>query len=220
MPLRATTQFRRQLRSAVGVAILSRMQPNRLIASAPLQLLVGAVAAAAAVLGSYLFAIQQNDGDVVIVSNPASVEIAVEIRGEVAKPGVYRLPEDARFFDLLSAAGGAGESADLSSHNLARRLVDAEIVMIQPVSSASPVPDHIRAGEDAGSGSIAYRVNVNTASQAELEALPGIGPVIAQRIINYRLANGPFQTESDLANVEGVSTALLADIQSLITFGP
>jgi competence protein ComEA len=195
------------------------MHRNRLLASAPLLVVASAVVAATAVVASFLLAARQNDGDVIILSNPASVEIAVEVRGEVANPGVYRLPEDARLIDLLEAAGGATQAADLAAHNLARRIDDAEIVTILPVSAASPVAIVATVEIDDGN-SLAYRVNINSASRAELEALPGIGPVIAQRIIDYRVAHGPFRSAADLAEVEGVSESLLADIENLITIGP
>jgi competence protein ComEA len=199
--------------------MLLRMHPNRLLASPPLLVLASAVVAATAVVASFLLAARQNDGDVVILSNPAVVEIAVEVRGEVANPGVYRLPEDARLIDLLDAAGGATREADLAAHNLARRIDDAEIVTILPVSAASPVAIVATVEIDDGN-SLAYRVNINSASRAELEALPGIGPVIAQRIIDYRLAHGPYRSAADLAEVEGVSESLLAEIEDLITIGP
>jgi competence protein ComEA len=199
--------------------MLLRMHRNRLLASAPLLVVASAVVAATAVVASFLLAARQNDGDVIILSNPASVEIAVEVRGEVANPGVYRLPEDARLIDLLEAAGGATQAADLAAHNLARRIDDAEIVTILPVSAASPVAIVATVEIDDGN-SLAYRVNINSASRAELEALPGIGPVIAQRIIDYRVAHGPFRSAADLAEVEGVSESLLADIENLITIGP
>jgi competence protein ComEA len=196
------------------------MHPTRQVFSPPLAVLVGAIIACAAVAISLLPITRSEDGDVIIIANPTVSEVVVEIRGEVRAAGVYRLPEDARVGDLLEAAGGANENADLTSLNLARRLVDAEQIVILPRRSATPLgPDKVAPGSDSPQG-VTYRVNINTASSAELESLPGIGPVIADRIVEYRINHGPFTDISDLTRVDGISDNLLADIRSLITVGP
>ena len=98
-----------------------------------------AIAMFAAVISSFIISGRSNDGDVVIVSDPAAFEIAVEVRGAVQTPGVYRLSQDARLDELLIAAGGANADADLAPHNLARRLDDAEVVVIERIGPATPV---------------------------------------------------------------------------------
>jgi competence protein ComEA len=195
------------------------MQSSRFNVSPPGAMLIGAILMCVAAAASLLIVTRAKDGDVVIISDPSSFEIVVEIRGAVHSPGVYRLPDDARLNDLLTAAGGVSDGADLTSHNLARRLVDAEIVVIGRLGTATPIVA-VQSDEPDNPQSIAFRVNINTASQAELESLPGIGPVIAQRIIDYRVTNGPYVMIADLARVEGVSDRLLADIENLITAGP
>jgi len=195
------------------------MQSSRLKLSPAGAILIGAILMCVAVAASLLIVTNSNDGDVVVIANPASFEVVVEIRGEVQSPGVYRLPEDARLNDLLTAAGGASEDADLSTHNLARRLTDAEVVVIEQIGVATPVAA-VQADAPGNTQSINFRIDINTASQAELESLPGIGPVIAKRIIDYRLSNGRFSTIEELTRVEGVSDSLLTDIQNLITAGP
>jgi len=182
-------------------------------------MLIGAILMCVAAAASLLIVTRAKDGDVVIISDPSSFEIVVEIRGAVQSPGVYRLPEDARLNDLLMAAGGVSDGADLTSHNLARRLIDAEIVVIGRLGTATPIVAG-QMDEPENPQSLNFRININTASQAELESLPGIGPVIAQRIIDYRITNGPYVMVADLIRVEGVSDKLVADIENLITTGP
>jgi competence protein ComEA len=194
------------------------MQSQRINLSPPVAVLIGAVAMCIAVAASLLVVTRTRDGDVVIISDPTSFEVVVEVRGAVHAPGVYRLSQDARLGDLLTAAGGVSNDADLAQHNLARRLVDGEVVQIELVSAATPVS----AGLDPGAPpqAIAYKININTADSAELESLPGIGPVIAQRIIEYRTANGPFTDVEQLTRVQGISENQVAEIQNLITIGP
>ncbi|HYP59870.1 MAG TPA: ComEA family DNA-binding protein, partial [Thermomicrobiales bacterium] len=144
-------------------------------------------------------------------------EIAVEIRGAVQTPGVYRLSQDARLNELLIAAGGANADADLAPHNLARRLFDAEVVVIERISQATPV---VAEATQTVPQSINYRIDINTATNAELETLPGIGPVLAQRIIDDRVANGPYRDITDLARVQGISDTLIDEIRAQVTVGP
>jgi competence protein ComEA len=179
--------------------------------------LTGLIAMFAAVILSFIISGRSNDGDVVIISDPAAFEIAVEIRGAVKTPGVYRLSQDARLDELLTAAGGANADADLAPHNLARRLNDAEVVVIERIGPATPV---VAEATQADSQSISYRININTATNAELETLPGIGPVLAQRIIDDRVANGPYRDITDLARVHGISDTLIDEIRTQITVGP
>lgn len=187
--------------------------------SPPGALLIGVITMCVAVVLSLMIVTRARDGDVIVISDPARFEVVVEVRGAVASPGVYRLPEDARLGDLLTAAGGASDGADLANQNLARRLVDAEIIVIDLTGRATPV---VAVQEDVSADvqTMNSRVNINTASQAELETLPGIGPVIAQRIIDYRVSNGRFTSIEELSRVEGISGTLLAEIQNLITVSP
>ena len=179
--------------------------------------LTGFVAMIVAVFTSLIISGRANDGDVVIISDPAAFEIAVEVRGAVRSPGVYRLSQDSRLGDLLTAAGGVTTDANLAPHNLARRLSDAEVVVIERVGSATPV---VAMASEVPPPSISYQININTASNSQLETLPGIGPVLAQRIIDDRNANGPYRDVADLARVPGISKKLIDEIQTQITVGP
>jgi competence protein ComEA len=146
--------------------------------------------------------------------------LIVYVSGAVAQPGVYTLPPDARVADALSAAGGATAEADLAQINLARRIHDEEQIHIPrqgdptlPAPAPTPAPAVASAGGSPG------KVNINTASAAELDTLPGIGPGYAERIIAYREANGPFQHIEDIQNVPGIGPATFARIKGLITTG-
>lgn len=157
-------------------------------------------------------------GPVIISTDPTLVSVVVEVRGAVEHPGVYTLPEDGRVGQLIEMAGGVTEDADLRQVNLARRLADEELVIVPSTTFATPAasPPADLAVPTGGTSVI----NLNTASAADLETLPGIGEVLAERIVTYREANGPFLRVEDLAEVEGISDATLDDIRDLVTVGP
>jgi competence protein ComEA len=142
------------------------------------------------------------------VSTPSP--LAVYITGAVVAPGVYYLPEGSRVEEALLAAGGATAEADLDRVNLARRLHDEEQVYVPEVGEENPLAP---SGSVSGEGPI----NINAASAAELETLPGIGPTLAQRMVEYREAHGPFGAIEDTMNVRGIGEGLFSDIRELIT---
>jgi competence protein ComEA len=159
---------------------------------------------------------------IVIADASVSQPVTVEVRGAVVAPGVYELPGGARVQDAMHAAGGLTETADLSTINLARRLRDGEVIVIAALpSDAEPTVDATREGgsEDTVSVSDA-KVNINTATASELEALPEIGEVTAQRIIAFREANGPFHSVDDLVQIQGISTRTVDSLRDLVTTGP
>ncbi len=140
--------------------------------------------------------------------------IRVYVSGAVARADVYELPADSIVRDTLAAAGGPAGDADLNRINLAASLEDGQQVYVPRIGEApTPAPSLPGQSEIAPSGPL----NINTASQAELEALPGIGPAIAQRIIEYREANGPFPTIEAIQNVPGIGPATFEEIRELIT---
>jgi competence protein ComEA len=159
---------------------------------------------------------------IVIADASVSQPVTVEVRGAVVAPGVYELPGGARVQDAMHAAGGLTETADLSTINLARRLRDGEVIVIAALpSAAEPTVDTTREGGSKDSGSVSdAKVNINTASASELEALPGIGEVTAQRIIAFREANGPFHSVDDLVQIQGISTRTVDSLRDLVTTGP
>ena len=160
----------------------------------------------------------------------SSANITVYVSGEVVKPGVYVLLATARVIDALQAAGGATNQADLVVVNLAAPLVDAAQVFIPRMGSTPRVTmprPHAGinlpiAGGSGGAGasgsatSAAGVVDINSATLADLDALPGVGPSTAQAIIDYRVANGPYASVDDLLNVRGIGPSKLAAMRARV----
>ena len=152
-------------------------------------------------------------------------KIAVHITGEVKKEGIIYLNQGARIVDAIDAAGGETEEADLSQVNLAYELQDGQKIYIpnkkekisQYITENSGtnviIEDSNTSTQKGGSG----KVNINTANQSELDRLPGIGPSLAERIIEYREENGNFKNIEDLQNVKGIGDAKFADIKDKVT---
>lgn len=149
--------------------------------------------------------------------------LLVHVLGEVEQPGVYELAAESRVVDAVSVAGGFTERADTGSMNLARKLTDGEQVYVtavgetRPPAADAPVDGGPGAGSGAGGGSSGGPVNLNTATAAELETLPRIGPAMAQRILDYRTANGPFTSVDELTDVPGIGEATLDGLRELVT---
>ncbi len=132
--------------------------------------------------------------------------------GKVREPAVVTLPAGSRVQDALAAVGGAKPGVDTSDENLARVLADGEQIRIglDPASSAGPGTP---AAEDAGP------VDLNTASLESLQQIPGVGPVIAARIVTYREQNGGFRAVEELLEVSGIGEVTFAQMQSMVTVG-
>jgi len=151
----------------------------------------------------------------------AAPDLVVDICGAVVRPGVYHLAAGARVCDLVQAAGGATGHAELTAVNLAATLTDGQQVVVpkrgQP---AAIVP---AAGASGGSGgsstpsATAAPVNLNLATVEQLDALPGVGPATAQKIVDYRTSNGAFRSVEDLKNVSGIGDAKFAALKDLVT---
>ena len=142
--------------------------------------------------------------------------IRVYISGAVHKPAVYELRPDAILEDVISLAGGLTEEADRVSVNLALPLEDGMHVHI-PVPGDDPVVDSATIRASSEESTSPDRININTATKDELDLLPGIGPSTAQKIINYRTANGNFVSVEDLILVPGIGPAKMDQIQDLIS---
>jgi len=136
--------------------------------------------------------------------------VVVAVSGRVLHPGLVRLPAGARVADAIDAAGGALPDTDLSSVNLARKLADGELIAIGVPAVGVPGP---APGGGAGSGPL----NLNTATEAQFEALPGIGPVLAQNIVGYRTRHGQFRSVDELKQVDGLGAARFAQLKPLVT---
>jgi len=140
------------------------------------------------------------------------VVVLVDVAGWVRQPGVYEFTEGARVIDAIDAAGGARSGAVLEALNLAAPLTDGTQILVPREGQEGVAPAPVTGGAVAGG-----LVNVNSAIATELEELPGIGEVIAQRIIDYRTENGPFATVDELLDVSGIGDAILESIRELVT---
>jgi competence protein ComEA len=141
------------------------------------------------------------------------VLLVVDVAGAVLNPGVYSLPMNSRVIDAINAAGNVLKGADVSDINLARLLKDGEQVYVYAASrGSSSSRSTARSAPPRNTGPIA----INRASAKELEALDGIGPVLASRIVAYRNANGPFVTVDSLMEVSGIGPAKLAQFKEKI----
>ncbi len=151
-------------------------------------------------------------------------KLAVHVAGAVSSPGVYYFPEGARVIDAVEKAGPLPE-ADLNSLNLAQPLVDGSKIYVPRQGEALQAPGssisqnrNPFAGSAFPSQSSDGKVNINTASAEELDkALPGIGPTLAQRIVDYREQHGPFRSPEDLKNVSGIGERRFEQIKDLVT---
>ncbi len=163
---------------------------------------------------------------VISASPPTPSPVKVHVTGAVLSPGVYQLAADARVDDALRAAGGPTDSAAMASLNLAAPLKDGQQVMIpqvnaaptvapstgyQPVPTASISPTAVSPPDAPPS-----KLNLNTASRQELEALPGIGVVLAGRILEYRLAHNGFQSVDELKDAKLINSSTFEMVKGLV----
>ncbi|HEX9617646.1 MAG TPA: helix-hairpin-helix domain-containing protein [Anaerolineales bacterium] len=181
--------------------------------------------------GLLLLVIRPPRGEAIhLLPPPTPLPLSVHVSGAVLHPGVYSLPDGCRVHEAVQAAGGLLPEADPGPVNLAAFVQDGERIWIPskitPTETKEAAPLRLRAGETTSPGgeelpepaeSPSWPVNINTASQADLESLPGIGPVIAQRIITFRQENGPFTRIEELQDVSGIGPATYAKVKDLIT---
>jgi competence protein ComEA len=151
----------------------------------------------------------------------ATSVLLVHVVGQVRRPGVVRLPAGSRVLDAVRAAGGPTSSADLNHLNLARPVADGEQIVVPKPGETPPagvVPGAAGGGVGSTSaGSVGSLVNLNSADAAALDSLPGVGPVIAQRILDWRTQHGRFTSVNELGEVSGIGDKLMAQIGPKVT---
>ncbi len=159
-------------------------------------------------------------------ASPSVGVVVVHVVGRVRHPGVRQLPAGSRVADAVKAAGGATGKADLSALNLARALVDGEQVRVPAVGDpVVPVPPPLAGGAGGAGGAAGAGaggpggtpVSLNTADLATLDTLPGVGPVLAQRILDWRASHGRFASVDELGEVSGIGEKLLTQLTPLVT---
>jgi competence protein ComEA len=161
-----------------------------------------------------------------VVAEPAATEttqpeppaeLVVHVVGAVATPGLYRLDVGSRVADALSLAGGATPKANLTGVNLAAPLVDGTQIVVPRRGEAAPAGvGAAPGGAGAAEGTQAGPIHLNTATAEQLETIPGVGPVTAQRIIDFREQNGPFRSVDELDAVSGIGPKRLEDLRDLV----
>lgn len=160
----------------------------------------------------------------IIIPTPTATHtpmpLQVHVTGAVVHPGVYALPPNSRLADAIRAAGGMMANADPGRLNLAAFLQDSQQIAVPCVGTPMPAEPPPRATGTPSMGAAvagtAGKININSASAAELETLPGIGPVLAQRILDERQANGPFQRPEDITRVNGIGPSCYERIAPLV----
>jgi len=163
--------------------------------------------------GIYVFASGSKSASPVIVSKSQNTQttvqqpkIFVHIAGLVKKPGIYQLDSGSRVFDIVLLAGGFTSKANQASVNLARVLTDGEQIIVGKIGAQS-----------ASGTQSSNLISLNSSSASQLEDLPGVGPALAGRIVDWREANGSYKTKEDLLNVAGIGDKLFASIKDLVT---
>ena len=163
--------------------------------------------------------VEANPAQPVIEAEAAPArELVVHVVGAVQHPGLYRLREGSRVDDAIRLAGGAKPKAELALVNLAAPVADGQQVLV-PAQGAAPAPGPNAGGGASGGiagGGAGGTVHLNSATLEQLDTLPGIGPVTAQQILDYRTANGAFSSVDELDAVPGIGPARLEQLKPLV----
>lgn len=158
----------------------------------------------------------------VVATSPMSAPtpelvIYIDVTGRVKAPGVYQLPEGSRVIDAVTVAGGFKRGFDAAHINLARKLIDGEQVAIKSKKFQAITPPTSRKGIFSGSTGFNGMVSINSGTKAQFDSLPGIGPVLAQRIIDHRSKNGAFATIESIQDVSGIGASIFAQVVDRLT---
>jgi competence protein ComEA len=151
-----------------------------------------------------------------VTPSPTPTALIVDVAGKVRHPGVVTLPAGSRVIDAIKAAGGVRPGAKTGTLNLARRVVDGEQILVGVTATSAPgAPSPAAPGASETSVSAAP-LDLNTATAGQLDQLPGVGPVLAQRIVDYRTQHGGFRSVDELRQVSGIGEAKFADVRDLV----
>jgi competence protein ComEA len=151
-----------------------------------------------------------------VAATPSSrAPLVVHVVGAVRRPGLFRLPEGSRVADAVARAGGATRKADLAGLNLAAPLVDGTQVLV-PARVGAVEAVESGATTQPGAGP-ARKVSLSSATAEELDALPGVGPITAQKILDFRAEHGPFASVDDLDAVPGIGPTRIEQLRDLVT---
>ena len=147
-----------------------------------------------------------------IINEPVQVNkfLVIDVAGKVKNPDVYELPQGSRVIDAIKAAGGVGKGGDPSGVNMARLLEDGEQIYIEGSFGSG------RSLSSRSSGTRGGKVNLNHANLAELDGLPGVGPVLAARIVEWRSKNGNFKSVDELRRVSGIGDAKFNELKEVV----
>ncbi len=148
-------------------------------------------------------------------ATPSVATIIVDVAGWVRQPGVYEFTSGDRVIDAVNRAGGPKKGADLTALNLAAPLTDGTQIVVPQTGATAPGTTGTTSTGGTTAG--AALININTASETELETLSGVGPVTAAAIIDYRTQNGPFASVDDLVDVSGIGPVTLEEIRPFVT---
>ncbi|HLL65062.1 MAG TPA: ComEA family DNA-binding protein [Micromonosporaceae bacterium] len=159
-----------------------------------------------------------------VAAGPASespgAALVIAVAGRVRQPGLVRLPVGARVADAIEAAGGPAPGTDLSYVNLARKLADGELLLIgvtpPPGVGSGPYGGQAPGDQPNAGAAPGGQLNLNTATATQLQTLPGVGPVLAQRIVDHRTKQGPFRSVNDLRQVDGIGDARFKQLKDLV----
>ena len=153
------------------------------------------------------------EGAVSVDDSGLVAQVVVHVTGKVLRPGVVRLPAGSRVVDAVEAAGGVRAGARAGDINLARTLTDGEQIVVGRRTRTEAESTGVDGAPGAGTSTL---VNINTATTSELESLPGIGPVLAGRIVQWRTDNGPYTDIDVLGEVSGIGESLLEQLRPLV----
>jgi competence protein ComEA len=185
--------------------LLAEFSPRALKATITVIAVVG--------FGVYVFSSGFSSQPKVTLSKPSSSDtqdvkspsIYIHVAGAVRKPGIYQLDSGSRVFDAVLLAGGFTNKANQTSVNMARILNDGEQLLVSSGTSIAQVQQE------------SSLISLNQASSSQLEDLPGVGPALAGRMVDWRTANGGFKSKEDLLNVAGIGDKLFAAVKDLVT---